>query len=119
MVLHRAQESYDKWGKMWRQTNGGFLAHEGPYDNFLGEISRLAALECWCKNRFVAKDIYPWVRALNEIIELDKVRYTYRISSEEITKLLAFAKDCVIGNNNPTFNVQRRRTRKNSRTKIK
>lgn len=119
VILHRAQEIYDKWGRMWKPTKDGYLVQEGPYNTFRGELSQLAALECWRKNRFVAKEIYSWVHALNEIIELDNVRYIYRISGEDITRLLAFCKDCFIENNSPTFNMQKRRARKKEKTRIK
>ncbi len=119
LVLHRTQEIYDKWGRMWKPTRNGFLEQTGPYDKFKFEVARLAALECWRKNRFSAKDIYSWVNALNEIAKLDRDRYIYRISGEEVTKLLAFAKDCHIENSEPVFNVQRRKTRKKQKTRFK
>lgn len=119
IVLHRAYEIYDKWRNMWKPTKDGFLSKERPYDIFSDELSRLVALECWRKNRFVTQEIFPWVRALNEIIRLDKTRYIYRISGNEVVKLLAFGKDCFICNSEPTFNVQKRKAKKKSKTKIK
>ena len=124
LLVHRLQEIYDHRENGIEYTKNRFVDWDksSPYatDMLKHESARLCAIECWKRNLFTTTEVSSFIKPFFQIAFPEGgTRAKWSLNIGYILTYLAFAKDCYITNEKPSFNKDRRKHKAASRTRFK